>query len=67
MTGKPEWQKPATKDRNEVLSWLGVGKKGAGHVRETARSARTFESLGDEWLEGVRAARISRRKDRSKP
>jgi hypothetical protein len=49
------------------LSWLGVGKKGAGHIRERARSNRTFESLGDEWLEGVRAGRISRRKGRSKP
>jgi hypothetical protein len=67
VTGKAEWQKPVTKDRNEVLSWLGVGKKGAGHIRERARSNRTFESLGDEWLEGVRAGRISRRKGRSKP
>ena len=67
VTGRAELQKPVTKDRNEVLAWLGVGKKAAGHVRERARSKRAFESIGDEWLEGVRAGRIGRRKGRSKP
>jgi hypothetical protein len=37
VTGNAAWQKPVTKDRNEVLAWLGVGKKGAGHVRERRR------------------------------
>jgi hypothetical protein len=45
VTGEAEWQKPVTKDRNEVLSWLGVGKKGASRVRDQARSDRTFESF----------------------
>jgi hypothetical protein len=67
VTGNAEWQKPVTKDRDEVLSWLGVGKKGARHARERARSHRTFASIGDEWLDGARADRISRRKGRSKP
>jgi integrase len=66
-TGKAEWQKPVTKDRSEVLSWLGIGKKGLGHAREQAKTSRTFASIGDEWLEGVKAGRISRRKGRSKP
>jgi integrase len=67
MTGKAEWQKPVTKDRSEVLSWLGIGKRGASHAREKAKAGRTFESIGDEWLDGVEAGRISRRKGRSKP
>jgi YD repeat-containing protein len=66
-TGKPEWQQPITKDRSEVLSWLSAGKKGADHVREKARAERSFESIGDEWLAGVKAGRIGRRRGRGKP
>ena len=66
-TGKAEWQKPVTKDRSEVLSWLGIGKRTAGHAREQAKTSRTFESIGDEGLEGVNTGRISRRRGRSKP
>jgi integrase len=62
-----EWQKPVTKDRSEVLSWLAAGKKGAEHVRERASAGRTFESIGDEWMAGVAAGRIGRRKGRGKP
>ncbi len=25
-TGKPEWQTPVVKDRNEVLTWLAAGE-----------------------------------------
>jgi hypothetical protein len=67
VTGKPEWQQPVTKDRSEVLSWLAASHKGAAYVREKARAARTFESIGDEWLAGVAAGRIGRRKRRGKP
>jgi integrase len=67
VTGKPEWQRPITKDRSEVLSWLGASRRGASHAREQATAGRTFESIGDEWLDGVKAGRISRRKGRSKP
>jgi hypothetical protein len=62
-----ESQKPVTKDRNEVLSWLGAGKKGAAHLRDRASAGRTFESIGDEWIAGVAAGRIGRRKGRGKP
>jgi hypothetical protein len=31
------------------------------------KTSRTFESIGDEWLAGVKAGRISRRKGRGKP
>lgn len=54
-----EWQKPVAKDRSEARSWLGVGKRGASQARESSKAPRTFESLGDEWLEGVRSGRIS--------
>ncbi len=40
---RSEWQKPVTKNRSEVLSWLGAGKKGAAHLRERASAGRTFE------------------------
>jgi hypothetical protein len=32
-----------------------------------ATASRTFESIGDEWLAGVEAGRIARRKGRGKP
>jgi hypothetical protein len=51
VTGKAEWQKPVTKDRSEVLSSLGLGKRAASHGREQATTSRSFESLGDEWLD----------------
>jgi integrase len=66
-TGAPEWQKPVTKDRNEVLSWLGANDKAAAFVREQASKARPFEELGREWLAGVEAGRISRRRGRGQP
>ena len=66
-TGKPEWQKPVSKDRNEVLSWLGANDKAAAFVREQASKARPFEELGREWLAGVEAGRISRRRGRGQP
>ena len=67
FNGRMEWQKPVTKDRSEVLSWLVAGRQGADHLAEQAASGRTFESIGDEWLAGVEAARIGRRKGRGKP
>ena len=41
--------------------------KGADHLRERASAGRTFESIGDEWMAGVEAGRIGRRKGRGKP
>jgi hypothetical protein len=58
---------PVTKDRNEVLSWLGIGKRAAHHTREHAKAGRTLESIGEQWLHGVKVGRISRRQGRSKP
>jgi hypothetical protein len=66
LTGKPEWQKPVTKDRSEVLSRLDAARDGANHLKEQAAAGRTFESIGDEWLAGVQAGTIGRRKGRGK-
>jgi len=63
----PEWQQPVTKNRSEVLAWLGAADKGAAHLRERASAGRIFENIGDEWIAGVRLGRIGRRKGRSKP
>jgi hypothetical protein len=67
LTRDGEWQKPVTKDRNEVLSWLGARAKSADRLRERASAGRTFESIGDEWIAGVAAGRVGRRKGRGKP
>jgi integrase len=64
-TGKPEWSK-TSKDRSEILTWLGAGEKAKPAVAERAEEGRTFQALGDEWIEGVGAGRIQRRR-RGKP
>ena len=50
-----------------MLSWLGARAKGTDLLRERASAGRTFESIGDEWMAGVLAGRIGRRKGRGKP
>jgi integrase len=67
ITGRPEWQSPSRKDRSEVLSWLGESRKGAAHAFEQASAGWTFVAIGDEWLAGVEAGRIGRRRGRGKP
>src|SRR5262245_44232767 len=63
---RAEWQSPSTKDRAEVLSWLGATRKGADRLAEIAAVGWTFEAIGDEWLDGVEAGRIGRRRGRGK-
>jgi hypothetical protein len=48
-------------------SWLAATRRGAQHLQQQAAAGRTFESIGDEWLAGVRAGRIGRRKGSGKP
>jgi hypothetical protein len=60
-TGKPEWSK-TSKDRSEILTWLGAGEKPKPAVAERAEEGRTFESLADEWIDGVTTGRIQRRR-----
>jgi hypothetical protein len=66
VSGRPEWQSPSTKDRLEVLSWLGESREGAARVVEQSSAGWTFEAIGDEWLAGVEAGRIGRRRGRGK-
>src|SRR4051812_32472659 len=67
QTKRPVWQKPATRDRSEVLAWLGAAAKGADHLAETAARGPTFESLGDQWLDGVGRGDVGRRRGRGQP
>src|SRR5215213_10938899 len=66
ITGKPTWSK-TSKDRGEVLVWLGSVAKAADHLAEAAERGPTFAELGDEWLDGVERGRIGRRRGRGKP
>jgi hypothetical protein len=65
VTGKPEWSK-VTKDRAEILTWLGAGERAKQAIDERAEESLTFGSLGDEWMDGVANGRIQRRR-RGKP
>lgn len=65
MTGRPEWQTPIVRNRNEALSWLAANAKGADLVVEKVKRGRTFEDIGTEWLAGAEAGRISRRRGRA--
>ena len=60
-TGKPEWSK-TSKDRSEILTWLGAGEKAKPAVAERAEDGRSFGSLADEWIDGVSTGRIQRRR-----
>jgi hypothetical protein len=55
---KPAWQ-TVTKDRGEVLVWLGATRKGEDRLAELAARG-PFESLGDHWLDGVERGHIGR-------
>lgn len=60
-TGKPEWS-PATKNRAEVLTWLGAAQKGKAAIRERQEAGLLLGELGDRWLEGVKAGAIGKRR-----
>ena len=49
-----------------MLSWLAAGAKGGPRLRERAAIGRLFETIGDDWIAGVEAGRIGRRKGRAK-
>ena len=66
VTSRPLWQK-ATKNRSEVLVWLGATRKGTDHLAELAARGPTFETLGEQWLDGVERGHIGRRRGRGKP
>src|SRR4051812_40105792 len=52
----------ASKSRGEALAWLAAMSKGA----ELAKLGPTFESLGEQWLDGVERGHIGRRRGRGK-
>lgn len=66
VTGKPMWSK-TSKDRGEVLVWLGSVSKAGDALAEATERGPTFGELGDEWLDGVERGRIGRRRGRGKP
>jgi integrase len=65
VTGKPIWQS-ATKNRAEVLSWLADAELAAELEATGPRSGASLETLGDEWLNGVEAGTIGRRRGKGK-
>jgi hypothetical protein len=40
LTGRMEWQKPVTKDRSEVLSWLAAGARAQTTSRSRSQPGR---------------------------
>jgi integrase len=56
----------SSKHRSEALSWLVAVSKGADHLAELAKLGPTFESLGEQWLDGVERGHIGRRRGRGK-
>src|SRR3954471_22775445 len=56
----------SSKHRSEALAWLVAVSKGADHLAELAKLGPTFESLGEQWLDGVERGHIGRRRGRGK-
>jgi integrase len=52
------------RDRAEVLSWLASTTKGQPAVGEAEQAGPTFRALADEWLDGVHAGSVGRRRGR---
>jgi hypothetical protein len=62
LTGKLV-SSPSFADINEALSWyLAAGEKAKPVLRGRAQAGRTFQSLADEWWEGVEQGRIGKRR-----
>lgn len=56
----------ASKSRGEALAWHAAMTKGAGHLAKLAKVGPTFETLGEQWLDGVERGHIGRRRGRGK-
>ena len=56
----------SSKSRGEIVAWLAAVSKGAEHLAELAKLGPTFESLGEQWLDGVARGHIGRRRGRGK-
>jgi hypothetical protein len=66
LTGKPKWQRPVVHDRAEALAWLSASRMASEDLIARSATPRSLESIGDEWLAGVEAGRIGRRKGRGR-
>src|SRR4051795_8383220 len=62
---KAVWSR-ASKSRGEALAWHAAMTKGSGHLAELAKVGPTFETLGEQWLDGVERGHIGRRRGRGK-
>ena len=60
-TGKAVWS-ATFRERSEVLSWLAAQAKGRPALQERVQAGPSFGQLAQEWLDGVRAGSIGRRK-----
>src|SRR5919199_1932904 len=58
---RQKWS-PTFPEHSEAQSWLTGVKTGTAVVEERVEAGRTFGSLGREWLAGVHAGTIQRRR-----
>src|SRR5688500_10801148 len=62
---------PAFKERSAAIAWLGSEQVAGEGLREQRREKQRhgplFEDLGLEWVDGVKAGRIGRRRGTGKP
>ena len=56
----------SSKSRGEIVAWLAAVSKSAERLAELAKLGPTFESLGEQWLDGVERGHIGRRRGRGK-
>src|SRR4051812_21271652 len=66
-SGKRAVWSRASKSRGEALAWHAAMTSGAAHLAELTKLGPTFESLGEQWLDGVERGHIGRRRGRGKP
>jgi hypothetical protein len=56
----PVWQKPATKDRSELLAWLAAAAKGGPRVAEELTEVEWQHWIDDAFYAGLRRGEIHR-------
>ena len=66
VTGKPLWS-PTSKNRSEILTWLADAELAAEASASEPHARASLETLGDQWLGGVEAGVIGRRRGKGKP
>jgi integrase len=66
VTGKPIWS-PTSKNRAEILTWLADAELAAEAAASEPHVGVSLETLGNQWLDGVEAGVIGRRRGKGKP